>query len=210
MSFNFEFTVDKLAECIPHNKNPQEWYDAMIKYLPEHGINDVETVAGFIAQCQHESADFTVLSENLNYSAKGLRKVFRKYFTTDALAKAYAHKPVDIANKVYANRLGNGSEKSGDGWKFRGRGILQITGKNNYAECSKILFNDTSLVQNPDALLTPTNAILSACWFWDARNINKTCVNRDIKNMTLLVNGGLNGIEERTSNWVRALSILQG
>jgi putative chitinase len=210
MSFNFDFTIDKLAECVQHNKNLQPWYDAMVEQLPKYEINTVETVAGFIAQCQHESADFTVLAENLNYSAKGLRKVFKKYFPTDALAAQYQHKPVEIANKVYSNRMGNGSEKSGDGWKFRGRGILQITGKNNYAECSKILFNDNSLVQDPDKLLIPINAILSACWYWDARDVNKSCVNHDIKTMTLKINGGTNGLEERSANWKRALSVLGG
>lgn len=208
--FNFDFTLEKLSKCLTHNKHPELWFEALSKCLPKYNINTVETTAGFLAQCQHESCDFTVLQENLNYGSKGLRKVFRKYFPTDALAEQYQRKPELIANRVYASRMGNGDEKSGEGWLYRGRGILQVTGKNNYIHCSKELFNDDRLVSDPELLLLPENAILSACWYWNSRNINETCVKHDIQAMTLRVNGGDNGLAERTSNWKRALTILKG
>jgi putative chitinase len=210
MSFNFDFTLDKLSECIPHNKEPKLWFDALTIQLDKNGITTLEEVAGFIAQCQHESLDFTVLSENLNYGLKGLRKVFKRYFATEAIAAQYQRNPPAIANRVYANRMGNGTEKSGDGWKYRGRGILQITGRNNYIQCSNVLFQDDTLVRFPDKLLEPEIAIASACWYWNSRNINDCCNQGDIKTMTMRVNGGVNGLEERVENWQRALRVLKG
>lgn len=206
--FTFDFTLEKLSKCLKHNKDPKPWFDALYEELPKYGINTVETVAGFIAQCQHESTDFTVLQENLNYSAKGLRQTFRKYFQTDAIAQQYERKKVAIANRAYANRMGNGPEESGEGWMYRGRGIIQITGKNNYIACSKFLFNDDRLVTNPDLLLEPKYAVLSACWFWDMRDLNESCIKKDIVTMTKRINGGENGIDSRRELWKNALNIL--
>jgi putative chitinase len=207
--FTFDFTLEKFKKCVPHNKEPELWFQALYEELPKYNINTLERVAGFISQCQHESNDFTVLEENLNYSAKGLRQVFRKYFTTDAIAKQYERKKVAIANRAYANRMGNGDESSGDGWKYRGHGIIQITGKNNYIACSKFLFGDDSLVQNPDLLLQPKYAVLSACWYWDMRDLNQSCDTKDIITMTKRINGGTVGIDDRKSNWIRALDVLK-
>ena len=150
--YTFNFTFEKFSKIL---KNPQrrDWYDAMYEVLPKYGINTPERVAGFLAQTCHECLDYTVMEENLYYSAAGLRKTFPKYFASVAAASSYAKKPQMIANKVYANRMGNGSPASGDGYKFRGRGPIQCTGKNNYTSCSKFLFNDLRLVTDPDLII---------------------------------------------------------
>ena len=122
MSFDFDFTEHKLQKLLPRVKNISEWYEAVCDALPQYHISDIARVAAFVAQCAHESAGFTALSENLNYSADGLRKVFPKYFPTMEIAQSYHRQPEKIANRVYASRMGNGDEYSGEGWKFRGRG----------------------------------------------------------------------------------------
>ena len=139
--YTFDFTEEKFCKILV---NPEEklWYDAIYEILPKYGINTPERVAGFLAQTCHECLDYTVMQENLYYSATGLRKTFPKYFGTPSIAAQYAKKPQLIANKVYANRMGNGSPESGDGWKYRGRGPIQCTGKNNYIACSKFLFEE--------------------------------------------------------------------
>lgn len=204
--FDFDFTLEKFAACLKRNKEPELWYNVLIEYLPSFGIVTEKRVAGFISQCQHESADFTVLQENLNYGVAGLLKTFSIYFPNEAVASMYARKPEMIANRVYANRLGNGPESSGDGWMYRGRGIIQITGKANYAECSQALFQNDTLVQDPDLLRTPEYAVLSACWFWEKRKLNQYCDQADIVTLTKRINGGLHGIEERTNFWEFALA----
>jgi putative chitinase len=208
MEFKFKFDYDEFVKCLPHNKNPKDWYAACFEILPKYEINTIERVAGFLAQCQHESADFNVVQENLNYSVLNLQKVFRKYFPNGTIATQYARKPEKIANRVYANRMGNGNEASGDGWKYRGRGILQLTGKANYAACSQVLFGDDTLVKNPDLLSQPHYALLSACWFWEKNNLNAFCDKRDIVGMTKRVNGGVNGLADRTAHWNTALKVL--
>ena len=124
-------TEDVTKQLLPKVKNLEDWHEQLLEVLPQYEIDTPNRVAAFIAQCGHESAGFTVLQENLNYSADGLKKIFGKYFPTAELAKQYARKPEMIANRVYGNRMGNGDEDSGDGYKYRGRGIIQITGKNN-------------------------------------------------------------------------------
>ena len=210
MSFEFEFTPAKLAECIHKNKNPQMWYDAFAEYFPAFEITTPARVAGFIAQCQHESLDFTVLQENLNYSAKGLRGLFGKYFPTDEVAKQYERKPEMIANRIYANRMANGNEQSGDGWRFRGRGILQITGRDNYTRCSRDLFQDDCLVQDPDLLRQPAYATLTACWFWRKNGLNQIRVSGDIVLLSKRINGGTIGLEDRVAHWNIALDLFEG
>ena len=132
MSFEFDFTQEKLASCLPRNKNISELFEALNEVLPKYEITSVGRVAAFLAQCGHESADFTVLKENLNYSADGLHKVFPKRFPTVESANPYNRNPEKIANKIYADRMGNGPESSGDGYKYRGRGAIQLTGHDNY------------------------------------------------------------------------------
>jgi putative chitinase len=159
-------------------------------------MNDFQ-LAHFLGQCHVESMGFKVVVENLNYSEQGLLSVFRKYFNTDT-AKQYARKPEQIANIVYANRMGNGSEKSGEGWKFRGRGIKQLTGKNNY-KLFKIFIKD-DVVKNPE-LVSEKYYFDSAVWYFNSNNIKQICINSidesTIKQVTRKVNGGLNGIDER-------------
>ena len=209
MSFEFDFTQDKLSHLIHKNKEPEYWYNAMCEYLPKFGITTPARVAGFVAQCQHESGDFTVLQENLNYGWKGLRGLFGKYFPTDDLAKQYERKPQLIANKIYASRMGNGPEASGDGWKFRGRGILQITGRANYTQCSRDLFGDDTLAEDPDLVRTPEYAIITACWFWYKNQLNAICDQGDIVLLSKKINGGTIGLEDRIAHWNAALDVFE-
>ena len=160
------------------------------------------------AQNQGGSGGFTLMQENLNYSAKGLRGTFGKYFPNDDIAKQYERKPQMIANRVYGNRMGNGDEASGDGWYFRGRGIVQITGKNNYTKCSQSLFESNVLVENPDLLLEAEYAIHSACWFWSAARLNELSDSGDMKTMTKRINGGFIGLEDRINHYNHAIEIL--
>lgn len=155
--------------------------------------------AHFFAQCAHESGNWRATSENLNYSAKGLRGIFRKYFPTDALAAQYARKPQAIANRVYANRMGNGPESSGDGWKFRGRGFLQLTGHDNYKALSEYI-NRPDIMDNPDLVATEL-AIESALWFFDRNKLWSICdqgiTDSAILALTRRINGGTHGLDDR-------------
>lgn len=162
--------------------------------LKNNGITTPLRLAHFFAQMEHESG-LKPISENLNYSASGLRSVFGKYFPNDTMANFYARKPEKIANRVYADRMNNGSEASGDGWKYRGRGFIQITGKFNYRKLSE----DTGIdyVNNPDLLLTEADSMISALWFWNLRNLNRYADADNIEKVTRLINGGLNGFDHR-------------
>lgn len=207
--FEFDFTQAKLKKVVHKNKELNIWYDAFSKYLPQFYITTPARVAGFIAQCQHESADFTALQENLNYGAKGLRGLFGKYFPDDATAKAYERQPEKIANRIYGGRMGNGPEASGEGWKYRGRGILQITGKSNYTQCSRDLFQDNTLVDNPDYVRYPEYAVLTACWFWYKNQLNAICDKGDIVLLSKKINGGTIGMEDRIKHWNDALDAFE-
>ena len=202
------FTEDAEHHLIPKVKNFDEWYNNLVNILPEYDIDTPKRVAAFMAQCGHESGGFTLMQENLNYSAKGLVGTFKKYFPTEAHAKPYERKPEMIANRVYANRMGNGDEASGEGWYFRGRGIIQITGKNNYTKCSQSLFESNVLVENPDLLLESEYAIHSACWFWSAARLNELSDIGDMKTMTKRINGGYIGLEDRINHYNHAIEIL--
>ena len=160
----------------------------------KNGLTTKLRIAHFMAQIEHESG-LKPIAENLNYSAQGLIQTFSKYFTTTE-ALIFANQPEKIANRVYANRMGNGNESSGDGWKYRGRGFIQITGKINYFQ----LANDTDLdcLKNPDLLLQEANAMISALWFWNKAGLNKLADKNDIKGITKRINGGYNGLEHRT------------
>jgi len=202
------FTEDAVHHLIQKVKNFEEWYTNLGDILPEYDIDTPKRVAAFMAQCGHESGGFTLMQENLNYSAKGLRGTFGKYFPNDEVAKLYERKPQMIANRVYGNRMGNGDEASGEGWYFRGRGIIQITGKNNYTKCSQSLFESNVLVENPDLLLESEYAIHSACWFWSAARLNELSDIGDIKTMTKRINGGFIGLEDRINHYNHAIEIL--
>jgi len=199
-------TSEQFSLLFPNNKEALAWTDALNSILPQYNINTIHCVAGFLAQCGHESNGFTVLSENLNYGAAGLKTVFGKYFkTTDPLQ--YERKPEKIANHVYCNRMGNGDEASGDGWKYRGRGPIQITGKNNYTSFSTDMGID--VMTSPDMVSTNKRvALLSAIWFWNKNDLNTIADNNDIKGMTQRINGGVNGLAERTKLYNKALGIL--
>jgi putative chitinase len=200
-------TVEQFSHMFPKNKNPQGWTTALVDVLPTYEINTPERIASFLAQCGHESAGFTVLQENLNYSADGLNKIFKKYFPTLESAQPYARKPEMIANRVYGGRMGNGDEHSGEGYKFRGRGPIQLTGKANYEACSEFLFQDDTLVQNPDMLLDPEYALHSACWFWWKNDLNKFADTADLVTMTKRINGGTIGLEDRIKHYNEAMEI---
>jgi putative chitinase len=156
--------------------------------------------AHFFAQTAHESGNFKAFSENLNYSAKGLRSIFGKYFPTDALARAYERKPEKIANRVYANRMGNGDEASGEGWLYKGRGPLQLTGKNNYRAFGKYIGREQEILDNPDIVANELG-FESALWFFDANKLWSICdqgINdAAILQLTKRINGGTHGLDDR-------------
>jgi putative chitinase len=172
-----------------------KWADALQTTCDKFEINTPERQAGFIAQCAHESGMFKFVEENLNYSDKALLSVFGKYFNADT-ATEYARKPEKIANRVYANRMGNGDELSGDGWKYRGRGLIQLTGKENYTRFGNAVGQD--IVNNPELVASPEYATLSAGWFWSANSLNKLADAKDILGMTKRINGGTIGLDHRT------------
>ena len=208
MSFDFDFTLEKVAACISKNKDPEPWFKALAEHLPQFEINTPARVAGFISQCQHESGDFNLLQENLNYGAKGLRGTFGKYFPTDDVAVQYERKPEMIANRVYANRMKNGDENSGDGFRFRGRGLIQLTGRDNYTRFAEAL--DMSLEDTVRYLETPNGAVASAGWFWDNNKLNQFCDKDDFITLTKRINGGTIGLEDRKHHYHIALDLLQG
>ena len=166
-----------------------------------------ERLAAFLAQVAHESGSFTAVKENLNYSADGLRKIFGKYFTTAELAAEYARQPEKIANRVYANRMNNGNEESGDGYRFCGRGLIQITGRLNYTKFAQAL--DMSIEDTVAYMETPAGACASAGWFWDNNSLNHYCDSDDFVGLTKRINGGTNGIEDRHQKYEVALHMLQ-
>ena len=201
-----ELQLSQLKQIIPANKYVKHWYDALAQLLPDYQIDTPERMAGFLAQCAHESGGFTAIKENLNYRAASLRKTFSKYFPTDELAQQYAGKQQAIANRVYANRMGNGDEASGDGYRYCGRGLIQLTGKDNYfwyAASLEISPEDAS-----EYMETFEGAAQSACWFWETNNLNQWADKGDILTMTKRINGGTIGLEDRQAHYAHALQVL--
>lgn len=204
-----ELTLEQLQKFIPNNSEVETWHEVFSQLLPEYEINTPERIAAFLAQCYHESMGFTVLEENLNYRAETLRRVFPKYFPNNTIAREYASKPNKqeaIANRVYANRMGNGNEKSGDGYRYRGRGVIQLTGKDNYSRFADSI--DMSLDEAVEYLQTYEGAAHSACWFWDVNGLNKYADKGDFVTLTKRINGGVNGLEDRTKHYKHALKIM--
>ena len=198
-----------LKKVFPKAKKPKLLFAAMDELFPKYSVDTPERIAGFLAQCGHESGGFRFVEENLNYSAKALDSVFGKYFKNGGRdAKKYARKPEKIANVVYGNRMGNGDEDSGDGWQFKGRGYIQLTGRNNYTSFAESV--DMDLDECIDYLKTPKGALESALWFWDTNKLNKYCDKHDVKGMTKRVNGGYNGLEDREEKWEKVLDLLGG
>jgi putative chitinase len=203
-------TIEQLKEIFPHAKheNLEKFCEPLNKAMEEFSIDNPKRQAMFLAQCAHESGMFSAVSENLNYKAETLVKVFHKYFPDLDAANDYAKQPEKIANKVYGNRMGNGDEESGDGYRYRGRGLIQLTGKNNYTACGEGLGMD--LHENSDYLSTPEGAARSAGWFWDNNDINSDADEDDIVKATKIINGGTIGLEERKALWEKALQVLEG
>lgn len=206
MSGEFFLSKEQLAQLIPGNPYVEEWHEALSLCLPDYDINTPQRVAAFIAQCAHESGGFRALKENLNYRAVTLRKIFPKYFPTDDLAAAYAGKQEMIANKVYGGRMGNGPEESGDGFRYCGRGLIQLTGKNNYQSFADSI--ETPVEDIPKYLATFEGAVQSACWFWETNNLNQWADRGDILTLTKRINGGTIGLEDRIKHYNHALHVL--
>ena len=198
----------------------EKWVDGVDRACREFGIDTAQRIAAFLSQCAHESGGFTMLEENLNYRATTMAVCWPKRFAEvgsdgkpkrdakgalvpNRFALALERKPEMIANVVYAARMGNGPTESGEGWKYRGRGLKQLTGKDNYTRCGKALGVD--LVVNPDLLLQPEYAARSAAWFWSANGCSKFADAGDIEGLTKRINGGLIGIDDRKRRYASAL-----
>jgi len=183
-----------------------KWLDPLNQTFAKYDINTPLRQAAFIGQCQHESNNFKVLEENLHYSASALMRIWPSRFTSDLVAQAYANNPEKIANKVYAGRMGNGDEESGDGWKYHGRGLIQLTGKENYERCGEAL--GVVFISEPQLLAMPNYACLSAGWFWGKKGLNALADSKDYDTMTKRINGGLLGLDDRKAKIAKAISIL--
>jgi len=199
-------TQQQLSQIIPGNTYVEHWCEALNNILPDYEINTPQRVAAFLAQCAHESGGFNALQENLNYKAESLMRTWPSRFPNMEVANHYAHNPELIANKVYADRMGNGPESSGDGWKYCGRGLIQLTGKDNYQAFADSLQMNVEDV--PAYLGTFEGAIQSACWFWENNNLNQYADNGDITTMTKRINGGTIGLEDRMKHYQHALQVL--
>lgn len=203
---DFILTREQLAQLIPGNPHVDYWYSAMERCLPDYDINTPQRIAMFVAQCAHESGNFRILKENLNYRAESLMKVWPRHFPSLDVAKQYAHNQEAIANKAYANRMGNGPEESGDGWRYCGRGLIQLTGKINYQNFAMSI--DTPVEEIPAYLATFEGAVQSACWFWEANNLNQWSDQGDVLTVTKKINGGTIGLADRQKHYQHALHVL--
>jgi len=206
--FDFDFTLEKFKAIIGNNPHAEHWFEALTQVLPDYDITTAPRVAAFLAQTAHESGGYRAIKENLNYKAASLCKVWPRYFPNMDVANAYANKPEMIANRAYANRMGNGPEESGDGWKFCGRGLIQLTGKDNYSRYAQSL--EISLDEASEHLTTFEGCVQSAAWFWEANNLNQYADNGDILTMTKRINGGTLGLEDRQKHYAHAIQVLQG
>jgi putative chitinase len=196
----------QLGNIFKNNKNLDQLVDVLNKFFSKYEVNTKERIACFLGQVGHESDEMRVFKENLNYSASGLRLVFPKYFPTDALANQYQRKPEAIANRVYASRMGNGPEASGDGFKYRGRGAIQLTGKNNYSLFSQYI--GKTLPETIKYLETVEGAVESSFWFWRVNKLNALADVKDFVTLTKRINGGIKGLEHRTQLYKLAIAAL--
>jgi putative chitinase len=183
-----------------------KWLEPLLKTFEKYEINTPRRQAAFIGQCGHESASFKVLRENLNYSAKGLTATWPSRFPNIEQAMEFERKPERIANKVYGGRADLGNTEDGDGWKFSGKGLIQLTGRNNYKTCGDALGVD--LIANPELLIEPEYAALSAGWFWNKRGLNALADNEDWNTITKRINGGTHGLQDRIDRTHKAMDIL--
>jgi putative chitinase len=203
---NSILSLSQLKQMVPGAPHIDEWHEALDQLLDDYGIDTPQRVAHFIAQCAHESGNFRFIRENLNYSAAGLNNTFKKYFPTLESARAYERKPEKIANRVYANRMGNGDEASGDGYRFCGRGLIQLTGRDNYTFFAGSL--EIPVEEASEYLATFEGAAQSACFFWEQNNLNRFADTNDIKGLTRAINGGQIGLIDRENHTRHALHIL--
>lgn len=211
---NFPMTENMLHAMIDNNPDSDKWYEALVEILPKYDIDTPLRIAGFIAQCAHESNNFKSLEENLNYSEKALLSVFGRYFGKGKRnAAEYARNPEKIANYVYQDEFRSktgalGNVKSGDGWKFRGRGLKQLTGRNNYTAFAKTV--GMTAEQAAEYVATEKGAVESACWFWRTNKLNAIADKGDIVAMTKKINGGTIGLDDRKRRYQEAIAILGG
>ena len=205
-------TLQQFSAMIPTNRQPAEWYENVVDMFKKYDITTTNRIAGFMAQCGHESMDFTALEENLNYSEKSLLSVFGRYFGPGKRdAKEYARKPEKIANYVYMDQFRTkqgamGNVNDGDGWRFRGRGIKQLTGRNNYTAFGKTV--GMTAEEAAVYVATKKGALESACWFWATNKIARFADADDIVGMTKKINGGTIGLDDRKARYERAKKIL--
>ena len=202
-----ELTKGQLSQLLPKNPYLDHWFHALEQLLPDYEINTPKRMAAFLAQCAHESGNFTATKENLNYRPESLVKLFSKYFDLPTAQQycALPNKQEAIANKIYANRMGNGNEASGDGYRYCGRGLIQVTGKTNYTDFADSL--EITPEEAAEYMHTFEGAAQSACWFWESRKLNTYADRGDIKGMTKIINGGYIGLEDRISHFEHALHI---
>jgi putative chitinase len=203
-----QITQEQLRSCIGNNAYLEQWTEALNKILPDYEIDTPQRVAAFIAQCAHESGNFTALHENLNYRAESLTRTWPRHFPTMEIANQYARQPERIANRAYANRMGNGDEASGDGWRYVGRGLIQLTGKDNYSWFAASI--ETPVEEIPAYLQTFEGAVQSACWFWETNNLNQWADRGDILTLTKRINGGTIGLDDRIKHYNHALHVFGG
>jgi putative chitinase len=207
---SFELQKEHLEKLIPGNKNVDSWHEALVAVMPKYGINTERRAAHFISQCAHESNNFRSLSENLNYSEKALNAVFGRYFGAAPKRNAaeYARNPEKIANYVYMDEFRKykmGNVKEGDGWLFRGRGLKQLTGRENYTRFGKSI--NISAEEAAVYVATPKGAVESACWFWDTNNLNSIADTDDVVKMTKKINGGNIGLADRQQRYTKAMEV---
>jgi putative chitinase len=209
-------TESQLKQMIPGNKHVGYWHNALEQLLPDYDINTPQRIAAFIAQCAHESGNFTTLKENLNYKPATLRRLFPKYFPTDELAEEYCRKPNKqeaIANRIYANRMGNSSEfdTADPPSKYIGRGLIQLTGRQNYqnfADSIEVDGRPLDINEVPEYLSCFEGACQSACWFWETNKLNQWADAGDILTLTKRINGGTIGLNDRIKHYKHALHVL--
>jgi putative chitinase len=206
MSFKFDFTEQKLQQVLVGAPHLHDWFLALQEILPDYEIDTPQRVACFLGQTAHESGGYCAIRENLNYKAEGLNKIFKKYFPTVESAQPFAHNQEKIANRIYANRMGNGPEESGDGFSFRGRGLIQLTGRSNYTWFAESIGEDVADI--PAFLETFEGAVQSACWFWETNKLNALADAMDVKQMTKVINGGYIGLDERIAHINHAMQVL--
>lgn len=204
-TFNFNFTLSKAKKLI--KTSPEEWHELMIKILPQWDINTIPRVAGFITQCNYESNGFSNLIENLDYTSEELKSKYLDYFNRlDLDVNDYHRNPEKIANVIYSGRYYNGSVDSGDGWKYRGRGLIKLTGRYWYARFAAEI--ETSLTNAVDYIGTKEGSLISSCLWWNDKKINIFCDKEDIEGMSKEVNKNLFDLEDRSNFWNDAVRIL--